>query len=244
VQQLRAAARSKSLAAIILHVDSPGGSALASDLIWREVANLRRAKPIVVYMSNLATSGGYYVSVPATEIVAQPATLTGSIGVWAGKIVTQGLYGKLQAGRQIVSRGKAAGIYSDTALFSDEERARIRADIGAGYASFKTRVAEGRSLSEDEVEAIARGRVWTGKQALDHQLVDSLGDLRDAVERARHLVGASARRYTPLLDVLPPKRYVPAQASPGDLGGWLDGLKSLLRERTYTLAPWSIRFRG
>jgi hypothetical protein len=74
--------------------------------------------------------------------------------------------------------------------------------------------------------------------------VDSLGDLRDAVERARHLVGASARRYTPLLDVLPPKRYVPAQASPGDLGGWLDGLKSLLRERTYTLAPWSIRFRG
>jgi protease-4 len=244
VQQLRAAARKRSLAAIILHVDSPGGSVLASDLIWREVANLRRVKPVVVYMSNLAASGGYYVSAPATEIVAQPATLTGSIGIWAGKIVTQGLYDKLQAGRQIVSRGQAAGIYSDTALFSDQERARIRADIGAGYASFKTRVAEGRSLSEEAVEAIARGRTWTGKQALDHKLVDSLGDLQDAAERARHLAGLSPQRHTPLLDVVPPRRYLPAQALPGDLGGWLDGFRSLLRERTYALAPWSIRLRG
>ena len=244
VQQLRAAARNKSIAAVVLHVDSPGGSALASDLIWREVANLRRAKPVVVYMSNMAASGGYYVSAPATEIFAQATTLTGSIGIWAGKIITQGLYDKLEAGRQVLSRGKAAGIYSDTALFSDEERARIRAGIGAGYVSFKARVAQGRSLSEDAVEAIARGRVWTGEQALDHQLVDSLGDLRDAVERARHLAGLSARRHTPVLDLVPPKRYFPAQASPAALEGWLEGLISLLREGVYALAPWSIRFRG
>ena len=244
VQQLRAAARAKSIAAVVLHVDSPGGSALASDLIWREVANLRRSKPVVVYMSNMAASGGYYVSAPATEIIAQPVTLTGSIGIWAGKVVTQGFYDKIQAGRQFISRGKAAGIYSDTALFSDEERARIRAGIGAGYASFKARVAQGRGLTEDEVETVARGRVWTGRQALDHGLVDSLGDLHDAVHRARHLAGLSPRRRAPVLDLPAPRRYHLAPAAPADLAGWLDGLSSLLRDRIYALAPWTIRFHG
>jgi protease-4 len=244
VQQLRAAARNKRLAAVILHVDSPGGSAFASDLIWREVANLRRVKPVIVYMSNRAASGGYYVSAPASEIVAQATTLTGSIGIWGGKIVSRGLYDKLQAGRQSVSRGRAAGMYADTAPFSNEERAKVRADIGTGYASFKARVAEGRALSDDEVEAVARGRVWTGEQALTHGLVDSLGDLRDAAGRARHLAGLSPRRHAPLLDVVAPKHYVLAQTSPVELGGWLDGLRSLLREGVYALAPWSIRLRG
>ena len=244
VQQLRAAARDKRLAAVVLHVDSPGGSAFASDLIWREVANLRRVKPVVVYMSNRAASGGYYVSAPASEIIAQATTLTGSIGIWGGKIVSRGLYDKLQAGRQSVSRGQAAGMYSDAAPFSDEERAKVRADIGTGYASFKARVAEGRALSDDEVETIARGRVWTGKQALCHGLVDSLGDLRDAADRARHLAGLSPRRHAPLLDVVTPKRYYLAHTSPVELGAWLDGLRSLLREGVYALAPWSIRFRG
>ena len=244
VQQLRAAAGDKRLAAIILHVDSPGGSALASDLIWREVASLRRTKPVVVFMSNLAASGGYYVSAPASEIVAQPTTLTGSIGIWGGKIVAKELHGKLQASRQIISRGKAAGIYSDAAPFSDDERARIRADIGSSYASFKACVAKGRSLSDDEVEAIARGRVWTGEQALEIGLVDSLGDLRDAVNRARQLAGLSPRRHAPLLDLVIPKRYHLAQATPVELSAWLDGARSLLREGVYALAPWSVRFRG
>ena len=244
VQQLRAAAHNKSIAAVVLHVDSPGGSALASDLIWREVANLRRSKPVVVYMSNVAASGGYYVSAPATEIIAQPVTLTGSIGIWAGKVVSQGFYDKIQAGRQFVSRGKGAGIYSDTALFSDEERARIRAGIGAGYAGFKARVAQGRSLTEDAVETVARGRVWTGKQALDRGLVDTLGDLQDAVERARHLAGLSPHRHAPVLDILAPRHYHLAPAAPADLAGWLDGLNSLLQDRIYALSPWSIRFPG
>jgi protease-4 len=243
VQQLRAAARDKHLAAVILHVDSPGGSAFASDLIWREVANLRRLKPVVVYMSNRAASGGYYVSAPASEIYAQPTTLTGSIGIWGGKIVTRGLYDKLRAGRQSVSRGKAAGLYADTAPFSDEERAKIRADIGAGYAAFKARVAKGRALSADDVEAIARGRVWTGKQALDRGLVDGLGDLRVAADRARDLAGISPRRHAPLRDVVTPKHHQLAQASPVDLDAWLDGLRVLLREGVYALAPWSVRIR-
>jgi protease-4 len=243
VQQLRAAAQNKHLAALVLHVDSPGGSALASDLIWREVDQLRRKKPLVVYMGNLAASGGYYVSVAANAIVAQPTTLTGSVGIWSGKIVTTGLFEKVQAGREVVARGKAASLYADTAPFNDAERANIRADIGAGYARFKARVASGRRMADEEVEAVARGRVWTGEQALANGLVDALGDLHAAAERARQLAGLSPRRYAPLLNVPAPKHDLLPQPSVADAGAWLSGLTSLLREGVFAIAPWSIRFR-
>jgi protease-4 len=248
-QQLRAAARDKRLAAVVLHVDSPGGSAEASDLIWREVAHLRRTKPIVVYMGNRAASGGYYVSAPASAIVAQRTTLTGSIGIWGGKFVTKGLYDKVRAHREVVARGKAAGLYSDMAPFSDEERAKVRADIGAGYARFKARVAEGRHISEDDVEEIARGRVWTGEQALDHGLVDELGDLEAATAKAREMAGLDPRRYAPLVNVPAPKTYqlpqpFAADASLEPVGEWLAGLARLFREGIFALAPWEIRVRG
>jgi protease-4 len=244
VQQLRAAARDKRLAAIVLHVDSPGGSALASDLIWREVEHLRRTKPVVVYMGNVAASGGYYISAPASAILAQPTTLTGSIGIWGGKIVTKGLLEKLHAGREVVSRGRAAGLYSDAAPFSDEERAKVRADIGAGYARFRARVAQGRGMSNDEVESIARGRVWTGAQALAHGLVDSMGDLQSAARKACELAGISPDRYAPLVDIRAPKYYQLPRALPAEAGEWLAGLAALLREGVFALAPWSIRIRG
>jgi protease-4 len=244
VQQLRTAAQSKNLAALVLHVDSPGGSALASDLIWREVAQLCRTKPVVVYMGNQAASGGYYVSAPANAIVAQPETLTGSIGIWGGKIVTRNLFEKIRAGREVVSRGRAAGLYSDVALFTPEERRRIQADIGDGYARFKARVAQGRDKTDEEVEAIARGRVWTGEQALANGLVDMLGDLQAAADRARELAGLDPGRYAPLVNVPVPKRYQLPQPSPGDAGEWLTGFLSFFRERTLALAPWTIRIRG
>lgn len=242
-QQLRAASRAKQLAAVVLHVDSPGGSALASDLIGREVAHLRRAKPVVVYMGNRAASGGYYVSALANAIVAQPTTLTGSIGIWGGKIVTRGLYDKLHAGREVVSRGKAAGLYSDIAPFGEEERAHVRAEIGAGYARFKARVAQGRGLTDEQVETIARGRVWTGEQALARGLVDSLGDLQAAADRARKLAGIDPRRYCPAVTVLTPRQaQLPAQLP--EPGQWLAAVARLLREGTWALAPWEIRLRG
>ena len=175
------------------------------------------------------------------KTLAQPTTLTGSIGIWGGKLVSRGVYAKLKAGRETVSRGKAAGMYADTAPFDDDERAKLRANIGNGYARFKDRVAQGRTLSVDEVEAIARGRVWTGEQALERGLVDVLGDLRDAAERARQLAGVSPRRYTPLVDLTVPKQVHLAQATPTDAAAWLEGLKSLLREGVYALAPWSVR---
>jgi protease IV len=241
--QLRAAARSRKLAAVILHVDSPGGSSLASDLIWREVDRLRQEKPVVVYMNNQAASGGYYVSAPASAIVAQPTTLTGSIGIWGGKIVTQGLYDKVGANREVVARGKAAGLYADTAPFTEEQRARIRSELGAGYALFKARVAAGRGMTDEEVEAIARGRVWTGEQALKRGLVDALGDLQQAADQARELAGVPANRYAPLINLSVPKQHQLPQASAGAAGEWLAGLQALLREGILALAPWSIRIR-
>lgn len=244
VQQLRAAAADNHLAAVVLHVDSSGGSALASDLIWREVVHLRRIKPVVVYMGNQAVSGGYYVSAPANAIVAQPTTLTGSIGIWGGKVVTRGLFDRLHARREAVSRGQAAGLYSDMAPFSDEERARVRAEIGAGYVRFKARVAEGRELTDEQVEAVARGRVWTGEQALAHGLVDLLGDLQAAVGRARELAGLDPRRYVPVVDVAVPTRYRLPQPLSADGGSWLAGLAALFREGVFALAPWAIRIRG
>jgi protease-4 len=244
VQQLRAAAASRQIAAVVLHVDSPGGSALASDLIWRELMRLRHIKPLVVFMGNVAASGGYYVSAPASAIVAQATTLTGSIGIWGGKIVTTGLYDKIHARREVVSRGKAAGLYADFALFDEEERAKVRAELGLGYARFKARVAVGRNMTDEQVEAVARGRVWTGEQAMARGLVDALGDFRAAADRARELAGISPHRYAPLVDVPVPKRYQVAQPFPTNVLEWLDGLITLLHEGIFALAPWSIRIGG
>lgn len=239
--QLRAAAKEKKVAAVVLHVDSPGGSALASDLIWRDVQRLQQEKPVVVYMGNRAASGGYYVSAPAAAIVAQGMTLTGSIGIWGGKIVTRGLYDRVGARREVVSRGRAAGLYADDAPFDETERQKIRTQLGESYARFKGRVAQGRSIGEEEVEAIARGRVWTGAQALERGLVDALGDLELAAQKARELAGVSPDRTTPLLDLPVPRQYVlplSAQAA-----AWLEGLHAVLREGILALAPWQVRIR-
>jgi protease IV len=244
VHQLRAAARNKRLAAVVLHVDSPGGSALASDLIGREVARLRQVKPVVVSMGNRAASGGYYVSAPASAVFAQPTTLTGSIGIWGGKFVTRGLYARLRAGREVVSRGRAAGLYADTAPFDDEERDRIRRQLGEGYARFKTRVAEGRGKSEDEVEAVARGRVWSGEQALEQGLVDELGDLQAAAARARELAGISPKRQAPLVDVPVPDRYQVPLPEGAAFATWLEGLARLAQERILAMAPWTVAIKG
>jgi protease-4 len=246
IQALRQAERDKRVAAVILHVDSPGGSALASDLIWREVLRLQKRKPVVAYMGNVAASGGYYISAPTAHIVAQATTLTGSIGVYGGKIVTAGLYEKLNVHREVLQRGQAAGLYSDHAPFSDAERQKIRRSLGDSYTRFKARVAEGRRMEVDRVEEIARGRVWTGQQALERGLVDELGDFQTAMDKARSLAGLDARRYVPVVSLGPGKRYTLPMPFNGQ-GAWpdalLQGLSPLLRERIFALLPWDIRLR-
>lgn len=244
VQQLRAAAQDKRVAAVVLSIDSPGGSALASDLIWREAMRLNRTKPLVVYIGNTGASGGYYVSVAASAIFAQPTTLTGSIGIWSGKFVTRGLFTRVHAEREVLSRGKAAGLYTDAAPFSEEERVKVQAELAAGYARFKSRVAKGREMNHKEVEAFARGRVWTGLQAVENGLIDNLGDLQAAIARACELAGISERRYAPLYDIPVPKHDQPPQPIPEEAAKWLTTLASLLREGIFALAPWQIRIHG
>jgi protease-4 len=199
---------------------------------------------VVVYMGNQAASGGYYVSAPAMEIIAQPTTLTGSIGIWGGKLVTSELFAKSKARREIVSRGRAAGLYSDTRPFTPGERERIQADIGAGYVRFKARVAKGRGMDDEDVESLARGRVWTGEQARARALVDEIGDLWLAAERARKLAKIDPRRHAPLASVQSPRRWQLPVPQPTEAGEWIQGLMSLAREGLWAMAPWGIRIRG
>ena len=184
--ELRAAAASDHVKALVLRVDSPGGSAVASDAIWREVGRVSEAgKAVVVSMGDVAASGGYYIACPADQIVALPATLTGSIGVFGGKFVLQDLLVRLGLNTETVQEGAHALMFSSRRRFSDGERERLAATIDAIYHDFVTKVAAGRRRPVADIEAVARGRVWTGRDALDVGLVDHLGGLRDAVQIAR-----------------------------------------------------------
>jgi protease-4 len=187
---LREAAADDSVSAIVLRVDSPGGSVSASETIWREVAQARkRGKPVVASMGAVAASGGYYVSMGADAIVANPGTITGSIGVLTGKLVARDLKDRLGVGSDSVRTNANADAWSINAPFTPEQHAQVEAEADLFYKDFVQRVAEGRNLSVDAVEAVARGRVWTGADALEHGLVDELGGLRTAVRRAKVLAG-------------------------------------------------------
>jgi protease-4 len=190
---LRAAARDEHVRAVVLHVDSPGGSAVASDTIWREVCRVREAgKPVVVSMGEAAASGGYYIACPADVIVALPSTLTGSIGVFGGKMVVRGLFDRLGLTTGSVSRGERSLMYSPRRGFTDQERERLAATMDAIYDDFVSKVASGRGRPVAEIESVARGRVWTGSDALGIGLVDELGGLHDAVRIARSRGGLPA----------------------------------------------------
>ncbi len=171
--------------AVVFRVDSPGGSALASDLIWREVMLTQRKKPVIVSMANYAASGGYYISMAAGTIVAQPGTLTGSIGVYGGKLNMKGLYNKIGLTKEIITHGQNATIYSDYGNFSPTERERVQKMMKTIYDDFVNKAAAGRKTTYDEIHAVAQGRVWTGKQAKELGLVDEIGGLESALTIAK-----------------------------------------------------------
>lgn len=177
--------------AVVLVVDSPGGSALVSDLIWEAVGRLNEEVPVVACFSNVAASGGYYLSAGCRSIVAQPMTLTGSIGVISGKLVTGGALAKVGVFSQRVSGAGGAELLGSDRPLSGEHRRLLTHQVKEIYGAFKRRVEEGRTLSADEVEAVAQGRVWSGKQALEAQLVDELGGLYEALNRACELAELS-----------------------------------------------------
>src|SRR3989454_5314614 len=178
----------KSIKAIVLRVDSPGGSGLASDVIWHAVDAANKVKPVVVSMSDVAASGGYYISASANKIVAEPSTVTGSIGVVAGKPVVKGLYDWLGITNEYVLRGKIAGIFRETEKFNDDERAKFEGWIKATYyEDFVPKVAKGRNKNAEYIDSIGQGRVWTGAQGKNNGLVDEYGGLDRAIAIAKEL---------------------------------------------------------
>lgn len=184
---LRRLEKLKEMAALVLYVNSGGGSALASELIGRQLELLAAHKPVVVYMGSVAASGGYYIAAPAHHIMSQTATTTGSIGVITMKVSPAGLYERLAIKHVGLERGKHAGLYQSPAPITPEERAIFQESIHEVYERFTEVVVRGRRLSPESVEAIAGGRVWTGRQARQHGLVDSHGDFLDAIRKAAEL---------------------------------------------------------
>jgi len=185
IRGLRQAVEDDSVRSIVLRVDSPGGSGTASDAVWREIGVARRRKPVIASMGDYAASGGYYVAMNADAIVAQPGTITGSIGVFSGKFSLRGLYEKLGLSEDVVQRGRFARLFSSNDPWDAAERERVRALNRAFYDTFVTKAAEGRKRKPDEIEVVAQGRVWTGQEALEHGLVDRLGGLDAALALAR-----------------------------------------------------------
>jgi protease-4 len=214
--------------AIVVRIDSPGGSAIASEVIWRELMLARDVKPVVVSMGDVAASGGYYIAAPAHAIVAQPGTITGSIGVVTGKYVLQDTMDKLGIGTGSESAGRFAEIYSPFRPFTPEERARVEEQMQATYELFLTRVVEGRHKTREQIDAVAQGRVWTGHQAAGLGLVDELGGLDRAIAIAKERAHIDPASEVSLV-VYPPKRsFYEVLANPFDVAG-SSSLSGLLR---------------
>lgn len=261
IKAVEKAAKDEKVKAIVLRVDSPGGSALASDLMWRALQEAD--KPIVVSMGDVAASGGYYISMGANRIFAEPGTLTGSIGVVGGKLAIEGLYDKIGITTSVISRGDNSGTFSPMTGYTESERAAVMKLLNAVYKQFTEKAAEGRKMEYTALEKLARGRVYTGAMAVNNGLIDQLGTLEDAIEHARHLgkipkdvkfeklilprptspfeqifgsVDAKAeqsQQLSRMLNLLSPELSEQLQQ--------LDLINLLAREKTLTLLPFKIR---
>ncbi len=188
-QAIKKAREDRSIKAVVFRVDSPGGDGMASEVIWHEVVLTKERKPIIVSMSDVAGSGGYYVACAADTILAMPGTYTGSIGVITGKVDLSGLYKKIGFSKETIKRGEHADFYTLTREFNDEERQIVKRQLKEFYDDFVNKVAEGRGKSFDEIDKVARGRVWTGNQGIQNGLVDELGGLKRAIQIAKEKAG-------------------------------------------------------
>jgi protease-4 len=235
IEAIRQAENDKTVKAIVLRVDSPGGSALASDLIWNELAQSK--KPVIASMSDVAASGGYYISMAAKKIYAEPGTLTGSIGVVGGKLSLGGIFGKVGLTTDVLSRGANAGIFSTTRGFSPSEREAMTGLMRETYDQFLDKAIQGRQkagkqMAKDELIKIAGGRVWTGRQALANHLIDEIGSLDDAIKEAAKLGNLTSGKEPDLLILPKHKTFFDTLLEKGtDASEELAvGFKPLLRE--------------
>ena len=228
VRAFRLAQEDPKVRAILFRIDSPGGSATAAETIWEAVDRAHKAgKPIIVSMGDVAGSGGYYIAAPADKIVAEPATLTGSIGVVAGKPVVDGLMQKLGASHDALQTGANAGMFSVFQQFSPGERSNLNAVLDDIYGGFKHRVAQGRKMDDATVEAVAKGRVWSGADALKNHLVDVLGGFRTALDLAKQSAGIAPGDDV-TLKLYPPQKSGIAVIADRQLGARHDGADTLL----------------
>lgn len=229
VQVARQVAADKRAAAAVLYVNSRGGSATASVAMRRALQTISARKPLVVVMGPVAASGGYDVATPGAWIVARPSTVTGSIGVLGGKLVTGGLWTKLLFNRETIALGEHATINSDDAPYTDAEREIVRREIDHIYRRFLDVVAKARKMTVEQLRPHADGKVWTGRQALELGLVDEMGGLAAGVRKARSLAGLPDQ--TPLREMRGPRRYVPPAPEPATawFGYVLEGLSLLSR---------------
>jgi protease-4 len=246
---IRQARNDRSIKAIVLRVDSGGGSGLASEIIWRELKETRKKKPVVVSMSDAAASGGYFVSIPGEEILASPATLTGSIGVIAGKFNLAGLYEKIGLNIQTKKRGQQADFFTSARGFSEPEREILVRQITEFYDDFVGKVAEARNLDTSYVDSIARGRVWTGRQAKENRLADRLGGFLDAIRLAKSKAGIDADQEVEIAALPRYRSLLPfglgqASAFSSDLEevrNLLEGKSALENDRIFYLSPYQIK---
>jgi protease-4 len=209
VSAVNTAADDKSIKAIVLRVDSPGGSALASDLMWYAIENAKAKKPVVVSMADVAASGGYYIACNATKIVAEPATITGSIGVFMGKPVVKGLYDWLGVTNEYVIRGKNAGIFRETEKWTPEERAKMEQQTNSIYFdNFIPKVSKGRNMTVEQANTLGQGRVWTGTQAKANGLIDEFGGLEKAISVAKELAELPADKDVRRVVLPEPKPFL------------------------------------
>ena len=264
IQAIKQAENDKSVKAIVLRVDSPGGSALASDLIWAEL--MRCKKPIIASMSDVAASGGYYISMAASKIYAEPGTITGSIGVFGGKINMGGTYAKLGITSEVITRGANANVFSTTNSFSKSEREAMTKLIDDCYDQFITKALIGRkkagnNLDRKTLESLAGGRVWTGRQAKENGLIDELGTMQDAVKMAAKLGGLVGDTEPELLLLPKGKSFLDSFLEPKtqlsfksglDISGVsslfneLKGIDSFLRMRNdplWLMLPYSLKVK-
>lgn len=239
VDQIRKLRRDRRAAAVVVWIDSGGGSATASEAMASALERLAETKPVVVAMGSVAASGGYYVATPGEWIIAQPGTLTGSIGVLYGKLVNNRMLEKFGVNHETLRRGQRADLYSAARPFTDDECETVWHIMTRVYDVFLDRVAEARSKSPEDVDAVGAGRVWTGRQALDHGLIDELGGLDRAIGKAQELAGLeahSALRERPIPTSTTPG--APLTSAAGLVDYALDNLAGLEGARAYCLMPF------
>lgn len=227
-----------SVKSVVLRIESPGGSSMAADVMWRELRLLAQKKPLIVSMGSVAASGGYYIASAGKEIYALPLTVTGSIGIFYGKADISGLLGKLGVTTETYKTTPRADAESFFRGFTPDERQELEHKVGQFYDVFLDRVAQGRGMTKSEVDAVGQGRVWTGQEAIEHKLVDKLGGLREAIAEARKLGGLpsdSPIEELPVVDQSLLEQVLGIGGVSGALAG--AGLPMQLKDAARALAP-------